>query len=232
MLFYYKYKVVVLVCLVGLVLVVQEIFDQVLLICKVWCFNCGEWCVWCLLILVYDSLQLDINGMVMVDIVDVYNGVLDYYEWVLFGKCEMLVFYNSYVVYQKGFVYGDIFKSCFINFDLLCYELYCVWVVEVILCKGFSYFYVKCCFYFDEDSWQIFVVDIYDKDGVLIWVQEVYLINYYDVLLVFSILEVIYDFKGGCYFVDGLDNNELMYDFGVQVGLCDFILQVLCWEGN
>ncbi|MGA4816123.1 DUF1329 domain-containing protein [Pseudomonas aeruginosa] len=48
--------------------------------------------------------------------------------------------------------------------------------------------------------------------------QEVHPINYYDVPLVSSTLEAIYDFKGGRYFVDGLDNNEPMYDFGVQVG--------------
>ncbi|MGV8719826.1 DUF1329 domain-containing protein, partial [Pseudomonas aeruginosa] len=50
--------------------------------------------------------------------------------------------------------------------------------------------------------------------------------------LVSSTLEAIYDFKGGRYFVDGLDNNEPMYDFGVQVGPRDFTPQALRREGN
>lgn len=98
--------------------------------------------------------------------------------------------------------------------------------------KGFSHPYAKRRFYLDEDSWQILAADIYDKDGVLTRAQEVHPINYYDVPLVSSTLEAIYDFKGGRYFVDGLDNNEPMYDFGVQVGPRDFTPQALRREGN
>ncbi|MGC3406190.1 hypothetical protein ACPTE9_30185, partial [Pseudomonas aeruginosa] len=42
----------------------------------------------------------------------------------------------------------------------------------------------------------------------------------------------IYEFKGGRYFVDGLDNNEPMYDFGLQVGPRDFTPEALRREGN
>ncbi len=105
-------------------------------------------------------------------------------------------------------------------------------MVEATLRKGFSHPYAKRRFYLDEDSWQILAADIYDKDGVLTRAQEVHPINYYDVPLVSSTLEAIYDFKGGRYFVDGLDNNEPMYDFGVQVGPRDFTPQALRREGN
>ncbi len=182
--------------------------------------------------LAYDSLQPDTNGMATADTVDVYNGAPDHYEWALLGKREMLVPYNSYAVHQKGLAYGDILKSRFINPDLLRYELHRVWVVEATLRKGFSHPYAKRRFYLDEDSWQILAADIYDKDGVLTRAQEVHPINYYDVPLVSSTLEAIYDFKGGRYFVDGLDNNEPMYDFGVQVGPRDFTPQALRREGN
>ncbi len=111
-------------------------------------------------------------------------------------------------------------------------ELHRVWVVEATLRKGFSHPYAKRRFYLDEDSWQILAADIYDKDGVLTQAQEVHPINYYDVPLVSSTLEAIYDFKGGRYFVDGLDNNEPMYDFGVQVGPRDFTPQALRREGT
>ena len=221
-LFYYKYKVVAPARLAGSALVVQETLDQVLSIRKAWRFNRGERRVRRLPTLAYDSLQPDTNGMATADTVDVYNGAPDHYEWALLGKREMLVPYNSYAVHQKGLAYGDILKSRFINPDLLRYELHRVWVVEATLRKGFSHPYAKRRFYLDEDSWQILAADIYDKDGVLTRAQEVHPINYYDVPLVSSTLEAIYDFKGGRYFVDGLDNNEPMYDFGVQVGPRDF----------
>ncbi|MBF2993421.1 dTDP-4-dehydrorhamnose reductase [Pseudomonas aeruginosa] len=231
-LFYYKYKVVAPARLAGSALVVQETLDQVLSIRKAWRFNRGERRVRRLPTLAYDSLQPDTNGMATADTVDVYNGAPDHYEWALLGKREMLVPYNSYAVHQKGLAYGDILKSRFINPDLLRYELHRVWVVEATLRKGFSHPYAKRRFYLDEDSWQILAADIYDKDGVLTRAQEVHPINYYDVPLVSSTLEAIYDFKGGRYFVDGLDNNEPMYDFGVQVGPRDFTPQALRREGN
>jgi hypothetical protein len=47
-----------------------------------------------------------------------------------------------------------------------------------------------------------------------------------------STLETIYDFKGKRYFVDGLDNNEPMYNFNAKLGPRDFTPQALRREGN
>ncbi|MCY1530576.1 hypothetical protein D9M68_657680 [compost metagenome] len=47
-----------------------------------------------------------------------------------------------------------------------------------------------------------------------------------------STLETIYDFKGGRYFVDGLDNNEPMYNFNAPLTPRDFSPQALRREGN
>ncbi len=55
-----------------------------------------------------------------------------------------------------------------------------------------------------------------NKKGELIGLQESHPINYYDVLTFLSTLETIYDFKNSRYFVDGLDNNEPMYDFNAE----------------
>lgn len=87
-------------------------------------------------------------------------------------------------------------------------------------------------FYLDEDSWQILAVDLYDKNGDLIALQESHPINYYDSLTFASTLETIYDFKDSRYFVDGLDNNESMYDFNVTLNPRDFTPQALRREGN
>ncbi|WP_339408952.1 DUF1329 domain-containing protein [Pseudomonas sp. EA_35y_Pfl2_R5] len=231
-LFYYKYKVVAPAKLAGSALVVQETLDQVLAIRKAWRFNRGERRVRRLPMLAYDTLQPDSNGMATADQVDSYNGAPDRYEWKLVGKQEMLVPYNSYAVHQKGIPYDNILKSSTVNPDLLRYELHRVWIVEADLRKGFSHPYAKRRFYIDEDSWQILAADLYDKSGELSGAQESHPISYYDVPMFGSTLETIYDFKGKRYFVDGLDNNEPMYNFNAKLGPRDFTPQALRREGN
>ena len=231
-LFYYKYKVVAPAKLAGSALVVQETLDQVLAIRKAWRFNRGERRVRRLPMLAYDTLQPDTNGMATADVVDSYNGAPDRYEWNLVGKQEMLVPYNSYAVHQKGIPYDNILRSNTVNPELLRYELHRVWVVEADLRKGFSHPYSKRRFYIDEDSWQILAADLYDKSGELSGVQESHPISYYDVPMFGSTLETIYDFKGKRYFVDGLDNNEPMYNFNAKLTPRDFTPQALRREGN
>jgi hypothetical protein len=231
-LFFYKYKVVAPSKLSGSALVVQETLDQVLAIRKAWRFSRGERRVRRLPMLAYDTLQPDTNGLATADQVDVYNGAPDRYDWQLMGKQEMLVPYNSYAVHQQGIPYDNILQRDTVNPQLLRYELHRVWVVEADLRKGFSHPYAKRRFYIDEDSWQVLAVDLYDKAGELIGVQESHPISYYDVPMFGSTLETIYDFKGKRYFVDGLDNNEPMYNFKAQLSPRDFTPQALRREGN
>ena len=231
-LFYYKYKVVAPSKLAGSALVVQETLDQVLAIRKAWRFNRGERRVRRLPMLAYDTLQPYTNGMATADVVDAYNGAPDRYEWNLVGKQEVLVPYNSYAVHQKGIAYDNILRRNTVNPELLRYELHRVWIVEADLRKGFSHPYAKRRFYLDEDSWQILAVDLYDKSGELSGVQESHPISYYDVPMFGSTLETIYDFKGERYFVDGLDNNEPMYNFNAKLSPRDFTPQALRREGN
>ncbi|MFP6848377.1 MAG: DUF1329 domain-containing protein [Pseudomonas sp.] len=231
-LFYYKYKVVAPAKLSGSALVVQETLDQVLAIRKAWRFNRGERRVRRLPMLAYDTLQPDSNGMATADVVDAYNGAPDRYDWQLVGKQEMLVPYNSYAVHQQGIPYDNILRRSTVNPELLRYELHRVWIVDASLRKGFSHPYAKRRFYLDEDSWQILAVDLYDKSGELSGVQESHPISYYDVPMFASTLETIYDFKGKRYFVDGLDNNEPMYDFKAKLTPRDFTPQALRREGN
>ena len=231
-LFYYNYKVVAPSKLSGSALVVQETLDQVLAIRKAWRFSRGERRVRRLPMLAYDTLQPDTNGLATADQVDVYNGAPDRYEWQLLGKQEMLVPYNSYAVHQQGIPYDSILQRDTVNPQLLRYELHRVWVVEADLRKGFSHPYAKRRFYIDEDSWQVLAVDLYDKAGELIGVQESHPISYYDVPMFGSTLETIYDFKSKRYFVDGLDNNEPMYNFKAKLSPRDFTAQALRREGN
>lgn len=231
-LLFYKYKVLSPAKLAGNALVVQDTLDQVLATRKAWRYNRADRRVRRLPSLAYDSLQPDTNGLATADVVDSFNGAPDRYEWSLIGKQEMLMPYNSYALHQKGIPYDQIIKPKTLNPDLLRYELHRVWIVEAQLRPSFSHPYAKRRFYIDEDSWQILAVDLYDSDGTLVGLQESHPISYYELPMFNSTLETVYDFKGGRYFADGLDNNEPMYDFEPKITPRDFTPQALRRDGN
>lgn len=231
-LLYYKYRVTAPAKLSGTSLVVQDPMDQVLSIRKAWRYSPSDRRVRRLPSLAYDSLQPDTSGLATADVVDSYNGAPDRYEWSLVGKREMLMPYNSYAVHQKGIPYDHIVGPRTLNPQLLRYELHRVWVVEARLRKGFSHPYDMRRFYVDEDSWQILAVDLFDENNELIGLQESHPINYYDVPMVGSTVETLYHLKDGNYFVDGLDNNEPMYDFDTRLSPRDFSPSALRRGGN
>lgn len=231
-LLHYKYTVTAPARLAGTSLVVEDPLDQIFTTRKAWRYSPDNRRVRRLPSLAYDSLQPDTSGLATADVVDSYNGAPDRYEWTLAGKREMLVPYNSYAVHQKGIPYDQIVQAKTLNPELLRYELHRVWVVDANLRYGYTHPYVVRRFYIDEDSWQILAVDLRDKNGELIGLQESHPINYYDVPMFGSTLETLYHLKTGNYFVDGLDNNEPMYDFEAQLSPRDFSPQALRREGN
>ncbi|GAA6129770.1 DUF1329 domain-containing protein [Halopseudomonas sabulinigri] len=228
----YKYVVTAPAKLANTALVVQDPLDQVLATRKAWRYSPDNRRVRRLPTLAYDSVQPDTSDLATADVLDTYNGAPDRYEWSLVGKQEMLVPYNSYQVHQKGIPYDQIVQTDTLNPELLRYELHRVWVVDAVLRTGYRHPYAARRFYVDEDSWQILAVDLRDKNGELIGLQEAHPINYYDVPMVSSTLETLYHLQDGNYFVDGLDNNEPMYDFNANINPRDFSPQALRREGN
>ena len=231
-LLYYKYVVTAPAKLAGTALVVQDPLDQVLATRKAWRYSPDNRRVRRLPTLAYDSVQPDTSGLATADVVDSYNGAPDRYEWSLLGKREMIVPYNSYAVHQKGIAYDSIVTPKHLNPDLLRYERHRVWVIDAKLRTGYHHPYQSRRFYVDEDSWQIVAVDLRDNNGELIGVQESHPISYYELPMFNSTLETLYHLKTGDYFVDGLDNNEPMYDFKASMSPRDFSPQALRREGN
>ncbi|WP_313085974.1 DUF1329 domain-containing protein [Pseudomonas sp.] len=219
---YYKYRVTAPAKLSGTALAVQDPLDQVLSVRKAWRYSPSDRRVRRLPSLAYDSLQPDTSGLATADVVDSFNGAPDRYEWSLVAKREMLVPYNSYAVHQKGIPYDEIVGPRTLNPELLRYELHRVWVVDATLRKGFRHPYAKRRFYIDEDSWSILAADLFDEQGELIGLQESHPISYYDVPMFNSTVETLYHLKDDNYFVDGLDNNEPMYDFNAKLNPRDF----------
>jgi hypothetical protein len=148
-----------------------------------------------------------------VDEFDMYNGSPERFEWQLLGKQELYIPYNAYRIDSEEQGYSDVLQTKHINPDLARYELHRVWVVEGTLKPDMKHIYSRRVFYIDEDSWQIAAMDNYDLDGKLWRTAEAHAMNYYEVPVLWSTLEVYYDLQEERYLVSGMDGQRNPYHF-------------------
>jgi len=161
----------------------------------------------------YDFPAPHSDNLRTVDDAWLFNGPPDRFEWELLGKREMLIPYNAYRLHGSSVGPADILRPHHIEPDLARYELHRVWVVQATLKPGAKHIYSRRVFYLDEDSWQIAVAESYDLKGRLWRVNEAHAINYYDVPVLWSTLEVYQDLEQDRYLVTGLDNDRNTYRF-------------------
>lgn len=230
-LLYFKQAVNAPARLAGSILLVHETLDQVREPRRAWIYNAGQRRVRRAPNVAYDAPGTASDAMRTTDQFDMFNGAPDRYEWNLVGKREMIVPYNSYRLHSSTTKYTDILKPLHINQDLTRYELHRVWVVEATLKPNNSHLYTRRTFYVDEDSWQVLAVDQYDSRGQLWRVSEAHCINYYDVPMFWSTLEVHTDLTAGRYLAIGLDNQGPMYDFSIRRTPADYVADSLRREG-
>ena len=75
------------------------------------------------------------------------------------------------------------------------------------------------------------MVDAYDKRDQLWRVSEGFVINYYDVPMLWTTLEVHTDLQAGRYLAIGLDNEYGMYNFDIERTFDDYTPAALRREG-
>jgi hypothetical protein len=206
--FLLKRKTLAPATMAGAITLVHETLDQIRSPRKSWIYMPGQRRLRRTPDLAYDTADVNTNSIRTVDQVDMFNGAPDYYEWELKGKQEVYIPYNAYKVHQGDLKLDDILQPHHINSSLLRYEAHRVWVVEAKLRVGYSHRYATRRYYVDEDSWSIVYAEEYDEAGNLWEVTEAHLINYYDVPVMYTTLEVTYDMQDGRYFVEGLDNER------------------------
>ncbi|ASP38577.1 outer membrane lipoprotein-sorting protein [Bacterioplanes sanyensis] len=232
-LFYFKQDVLSPARLAGNVLLVHETLDQVKEPRKAWVYNAGQRRVRRAPQVAYDGPGTASDGMRTADNFDMFNGAPDRYDWKLIGKQEMYIPYNSYKLKSGDLSYDDIVKAGHINQDLTRYELHRVWKVEATLQDGKRHIYAKRVFYIDEDTWQASVIDHYDGRGELWRVAEAHSLMYYDYLVPWYALEVLYDLNSGRYLALGLDNEEdNTYEFGFERSQRDYTPAALRRSGR
>lgn len=213
--------------LAGNLLLVHETVNQVAEPRQAWTYNPGQRRVRRAPNVAYDNPGTASDGQRTADQLDMFNGAPDRYEWTLVGRREMYVPYNSYRLASDRLRYEEILRPGHLNPDVLRYELHRVWVVEARLREGTRHVYARRTFYLDEDSWQVLVVDEYDGRGELWRVSKAYVMNYYEVPLVFGAVEAHYDLQNGRYLVLGMNNQESVEQFDVPMALADFSPEAL-----
>ncbi|EWH11000.1 hypothetical protein DS2_05510 [Catenovulum agarivorans DS-2] len=215
----------------GTALLVHETLDQVKQPRQAWTYNTGQRRVRKAPNIAFDAPGTASDGLRTTDDFDMFNGSPGRYNWKLVGKKELYIPYNNYALHAEGVDYDEILKPGHINPELTRYEKHRVWVVEATLKNGMRHIYKKRVFYIDEDSWQIAVADAYDARDELYRVNMTYAVNYYEVPATWTTLDVYHDLNSRRYLALGLDNNEKMYDFDVELNKRDFTPQALRRQG-
>ena len=178
----------------------------------------------------YDFPAPNTDGLRTVDDFWLFNGPPDRFDWELLGKRELLIPYNAYHLHGSDVGPAEILLRGHIEPELARYELHRVWVVQATLKPGARHIYSRRVFYVDEDSWQIAVAESYDRDGRLWRVNESHALNYYEVPVLSTTLEVYHDLAKGRYFVTGLDNDRNPYRFSEGSDPREFSPNALAYE--
>jgi hypothetical protein len=218
--------------LAGNILLVHETLNQVDQERQAWVYNPGQRRVRRAPNVAYDNPGTASDGLTTNDMLDMFNGALDRYTWHLLGKREMYVPYNAYKAHSDSLEYDALITPGHLNPDYLRYELHRVWVVEARLKEGVRHIHPRRTFYLDEDSYQILLTDHYDARGDLWRHSEAHPINYYDQPVLWSTLEVHHDLSSGRYIATGLDNQEAMYQFNVELNPNDYTPSALRQRGR
>jgi hypothetical protein len=194
--------------LAGTITLVHETMDQVAEPRRAWQYNPGQRRLRRAPNVGYDNPGTAADGLRTNDQTDTFNGAMDRYSWKLVGKREMYVPANSYKLHGNDLKYSDIVQRGHINQDLPRYELRRVWVVDSETKPGVTHIYKRRTFYIDEDSWQIRLVDIYDRRDQLWRWQEAHTALAYDKPFEAPVGETIYDLQNNRYLVQALNNEH------------------------
>ncbi|SEK20760.1 Protein of unknown function [Atopomonas hussainii] len=221
-LFYFRQSVLAPARLAGTELLVHETVNQVQEPRLAWLYAAGQRRVRRTPNVAYDSPGTASDGMRTTDNFDMFSGAPDKYDWQLLGKREQYVPYNSYKFASKKNRYAEMIQAGHVNPDLLRYEPHRVWHVRATLKAGQRHQYKTRDFYFDEDSYQLLVIDHYDNRDNLWRVAESYTINYYDQPLLWTAGDAVYDLTNGRYVMGILSNQEPRAQFGVALSPNDF----------
>ncbi|MEQ1440322.1 DUF1329 domain-containing protein [Fontimonas sp. SYSU GA230001] len=168
----------------------------------------------------YDQPFPGAEGLMFIDMVDMYNGAFDRYVWKLVGKRELYIPYNGFRIGDGSQKYAGLLKPYHFNQDVTRYELHRVWVIEATEREGKKHSFGKRTFYVDEDCWNVVLVENEDRNGQLWRFQEGHLLPFYDIQAANTAPMLVYDLKDGRYFASRLSAEDPppQYDLPMREG--------------
>jgi hypothetical protein len=194
--------------LAGTITLVHETMDQVKEPRRAWQYNPGQRRLRRAPNVGYDNPGTGADGLRTNDQTDTFNGATDRYTWKIVGKKEAFIPYNAYRIHSDQYKISDIVQRGHINQDLPRYELHRVWIVEGEVKPTTTHMYAKRRFFIDEDSWQIALVDIYDRRGAIWRWQEAHTFQAYDQPFPGIAIETIYDLQNNRYLAQAMNNED------------------------
>ncbi|NGY03704.1 DUF1329 domain-containing protein [Solimonas terrae] len=171
----------------------------------------------------YDQPFPGSEGLMFLDMIDMYNGAFDRYVWKLVGKRELYIPYNSYRLSDGRYKYAQLLTPKFFNPAGTRYELHRVWQIEATERGGKRHSFGTRTFYVDEDSWNVVLVENEDHDGRLWRFQEGHLLPAYDAQTANCAPVITYDLKDGRYFVNRLFAEDPPAQFDVPMRKAEFM---------
>jgi len=218
--------------LAGNILLVHETLNQVSQPRQAWIYNPGQRRVRRAPNVAYDNPGTASDGLRTNDMTDMFNGAMDRFDWEVVGKREMYVPYNSYGAHSGSVTPDDLVMPGHLDPQYMRYELHRVWVIDARLKQGTRHINSRRTFYLDEDSYQILLIDHYDNQGQLWRASEAHSINYYDVPTFWTTAETHMDLLSGRYVAVGLDNQDPVNTFNVELAVGNYTPQALRTRGR
>jgi hypothetical protein len=211
----------------GSILLVHETLNHDLRPRKAWVYNPGQRRVIRAPQVAFDSPSAATDGLHVSDMVDMFNGSLERFDWTLLGKREMYVPYNAYRIHSGDLDYGDLVMPGHLNPAYLRYERHRVWVVEARLREGYRHINPRRTYYLDEDSYQVLMTDHYDVQGALWRYSEAHPIIFYDVPTLWTTIEIHHDLNSRRFVSYRLDPAKAVPPFNMDISPQDFTPQAL-----
>jgi len=171
----------------------------------------------------YDQPFPGADGLMFVDMIDMYNGAFDRYVWKLTGKREIYIPYNGYKLLDGSVKAADLLRPGHPRQDVMRYELHRVWVIEAVEREGKRHVFGKRVFYVDEDSWNVVLVENYDREGRPWRFQEGHLLAFYDQQFANTAPVFTYDLKDGRYFANRLNDKDPPPQYGLPMKDSEFL---------
>ncbi len=218
--------------LAGNILLVHETLNQLEQPRQAWIYNPGQRRVRRAPNVAYDNPGTASDGLRTNDMTDMFNGAMDRYDWTIVGKREMYIPYNSYDAHSDSLTADDLVRPGHLNPEHMRYELHRVWVIDATLKPGTRHIHPRRTFYLDEDSYQIALIDNYDQRGELWRASEAHTLNYYDLPTYWSSIETHMDLQSGRYAATGLDNQDPVPSFNIELSPSAYTPQALRTRGR